>query len=198
MRGRQALSYLLVAWLGGVGCAAQDVREARAPAVATPPSSEARPVPSSQRVTLWLAGRAGLSLSLEQKERGAQRTWHWATLCDAPCTEQVRAKRPLQIRLPDGETEPFTIDETGTYRVRMRSGSRSALAGGIVLTSAGGLLLGYAALLVGVPAAEHSPDQRPVVAVTALIGAALATVGIVFLAQGRGGVDVEAVSSPAE
>lgn len=102
----------------------------------------------------------------------------WALVCAAPCKADLWPGSQLRAVLGDHDDEPYDFVLAngigGEVEIEARRGGRGALAGGIVMTSLGGL-----ALIVGIVLTAVST-------VSTTNGSSLRTAGIISLGLGAG------------
>jgi hypothetical protein len=84
---------------------------------------------------------------------------HWVTVCSAPCEADLPPATRLRVVYDGNDEEPhdFTLDGNAGSRtdVEVRPASKGALAGGIVMTSVGGLTALIGLLLAAVSTSDN-------------------------------------------
>jgi hypothetical protein len=109
-------------------------------------------------------------------KRGADPEYSF--VCASPCKADIPGGTPLRATINDHEDEPYDFvlsNDTGReLAIVARRGGRGALAGGIVMTSIGGLTALVGIVLTAVSFADIRDDQ------------AIRTAGLVCLGLGAG------------
>jgi hypothetical protein len=192
---------------------AQSVPPPPAPAPAAPVGSvpappQAAPAGATPGVAPGLV-RAHFHTS---RDRGIAKIYHrrgetFAGVCSTPCTADLHPGAALRVVLDDHDDEPhdFTLagegagSAGGEVDVLISRGGKGALAGGIVMTSLGGLTALVGLILVGVATASGSRtagDLRTAGYVSLLIGGGVALGGIVLIANRSGEARVKVRGRP--
>lgn len=124
-------------------------------------------------------------------KRGADADYSF--VCAAPCKADIPGGTPLRATITDHEDEPYdfvlTNDAGREIEIVARRGGRGALAGGIVMTSIGGLTALVGVIVTALSIALDGPNfdtqaARTVGLVCLGIGAGL-TVGGIAMITGR-------------
>ena len=202
---------------------AQGVPPPPAAAPSAPTSFPAPPQAATSRAVGPGLVRAHFHTS---RDRGIAKIYHrqgdtYAGLCSTPCTADVAPDAQLRVVLDDHDDEPydFAIGNQapgaartgGEVDVLVTRGGKGALAGGIVMTSLGGLTAVVGLLLLAASAlssARTAADVRTAGYVTLAVGGGVAIGGIVIIAnrseearvkvRGRAGYASGDVDAPAD
>lgn len=112
----------------------------------------------------------------------------WALVCAAPCKADLPGGAELRAVLGEHDDEPYDFflsnDMGGEIEIEARRGGRGALAGGIVMTSLGGLTLLVGIVLTAVSTSSHVQSQstmRSAGVVCMGLGGAATAGGIVMI-----------------
>jgi hypothetical protein len=142
-----------------------------------------------------LSQRAGTGLTSDEAAPFASRRFRYGTIwdevCATPCEQRVDATRTYRI---DGEgvwpSGPFRLPPGGE-ELHVKTGSRGALVGGMVLTLVGGSMVLMGSLFAGIgaalPADAGSPEaqkQRDAKGVFLTVGVVQLAIGLVSVAVG--------------
>jgi hypothetical protein len=117
---------------------------------------------------------------------------NYTLVCAAPCKADVPAGTPLRATITDHEDEPYDFilsnDMGREVDIVARRGGRGALAGGIVMTSIGGLVMIIGIALTAISFADSTLIDESAFRTAGLICLGLGgglTVGGVVLISGR-------------
>jgi hypothetical protein len=125
-------------------------------------------------------------------------------LCDVPCERRIDPNKPYAFRTEGGFLRPDHFEDVpdlrphageGEVEVRPSPRKTGRLAGGIVMTSLGGIALATGAVLLGVNCGK-STGGCIAGGATGVVGAAAVAVGIVFIVTSRSTIEVVPASSP--
>lgn len=114
----------------------------------------------------------------------------YSFVCASPCKADIPGGTPLRATIGDHDDEPYDFvlsnDSGHEIEILARRGGRGALAGGIVMTSLGGLTALVGIVLTAVSFADIRDEQaiRTAGLVTLGIGAGL-TIGGIAMITGR-------------
>jgi hypothetical protein len=114
----------------------------------------------------------------------------YSLVCAAPCKADIPAGTSLRIALTDHEDEPYDFvlsnDMGREIEIVARRGGRGSLAGGIVMTSIGGLgtLVGLVLTLISFADLQDTQALRTAGLISLGVGAGL-TVGGITMITGR-------------
>lgn len=117
--------------------------------------------------------------------RGAEA--EYAFVCAAPCKADIPGGTPLRATITGHEDEPYDFvlsnDAGREIEIVARRGGRGALAGGIVMTSIGGLTALVGLVLTAISFADIRDEQaiRTAGLVTLGIGAGLTAGGVTMI-----------------